>query len=283
MRLIRLIAPALAIVAGLFGAAPDARAQSFQKVVDLETIGGFTAYQTKFSAWYQNGTGRGFVRVERRYHSGTSVTLTGQTSNAEIVDLWWKAYYAAPWTRREVRADFLNVDLPNVRVTYMGRAAWSQLIRADLGAQSLPRVSAAMKTLEQKVWDIAQKIEDSDLFRYHAQGGLMAIDQTFVITQGGKMVLETSSARQGTTAHREDVLSPQDLNAFKALFDDWWTLPARYDWPPGMIVMDGIDYTAAFSEWGYTKTIASKTAADEDPEFEAVMAKVYDFIQRLNP
>jgi hypothetical protein len=263
---------AVAVAAVLCGAAAEASAQTFTKIVDIEAIGGFTAYQAKVSVWYQGSSGKGFVLHTKTFHDGTKLEETSQIPNAEVIDLWWAAYNARPWSAREVKNSFLNVDLPNTKVTYMDR--WSQLIRADLGARSLPPVSAAMKTCTQKLWEAARKVDESDLFRYEASGGLAGMQETVVITQGGKITWDLAFARGGTSQHKEGNLSAADVNALKALCAGWFNLPAKFEWPQGMVVMDGIGYSGTYSWWGYTKKVGSKTAADEDPAYEAVLAKV---------
>ncbi len=279
---LRTILGAFALAAAIAAAAPrEAQAQSgFTRIVDLETIGGFTAWKSRIAVWHYQPTGRGFVLYEKSFHNGTKLALTMQISRAETIDLWWAAYRAAPWTAPEVRAAFLNVDLPDVRVTYMRR--WSQLIRASVAPPSLPPVSAEMEALTQRLWDIASRCEDAELFRYEAAGGLLGYSETTVITQGGKIVSDVAYARGSPPdEHKEGRVSPEEVNELKQLCASWWSLPDRFDWPPGMVVMDGISYRATYSVWGYSRTIASKTGAQEHPSYKAALAKVAEFRDRL--
>jgi hypothetical protein len=272
---------AAALAAAFIGAAPAARAQSgFTRIVDLQTVGGFTAFDSKIAVWYYRPTGRGFLLFEKAFHDGTKLSITTQIPHAETIALWWAAYYAAPWTAPETQARFLNTDLPSTRVTYM--ANWSQLVRADLAARSLPPVTDAMVALIERIWDLAERAAKSDLFRYHAAGGLAGIEETVVISQDGDITIDRSFGRgTGPVTHKEGRLGTADVNALKGLCASWWRLPDHFDWPPGVIVADGIDYSGTYSVWGYSKEITSKTAAREDPAYTAVIRKVQELRDRV--
>jgi hypothetical protein len=267
------LAPVLltAILAAAFPGA--AQAQSFTRVADVESIGGYTIFNQKATFWYYGGTGTGFVLVERVYHDGTRVSITGQITRDEILDLWWKAYYARPWSAREVKAAFLNVDLPDTRMTYAGR--YTQTIRAQPSAASLPLVSAQMRTFIDRAWELARKVGDSQLFKYEASGGLAGYQETVVITQSGEITVDRSTIRGGAPpVHKTGYVAPADLNELVRLCGPWWSFPDAFDWPPGLAVADGLSYKGTYSLWGYTRTVASKTAAREDPRYKAILEKV---------
>ena len=265
---------AVAVAAALLGAATEARAQTFTKVVDIETVGGFVAYQSHVSIWYYSATGKGFVQFRKAFHDGTNLDITTQISAADMNDVWWKAYYAKPWLNAQTKAGFLNPDVASTRMTYMTN--WSQLVRADLGASSLPAESQEMKTCISKVWDIAQKAADSDLFRFTESGGIAGMSETIVITQDGKITFDKSFGRGvgAPVTHKEGSLSAQDVNDLKTLCANWWSFPASFEWPRGTTVADAMYYTGTYNTWGYSKAVASKTAAQEDPAYTAVITKV---------
>src|SRR5262245_49129242 len=83
-------------------AATEAGAQTFTKIIDVESIGGFTAYQAKVSVWYQSSSGKGFILNTKAFHNGTTLEETAQISNAEVMDLWWGIYNARPWSAAQV-------------------------------------------------------------------------------------------------------------------------------------------------------------------------------------
>ncbi len=283
MRATKPFTAALAVVATAIAlgiAAPAAQAQTFTRVCEMESIGGYTAYQAKIIVWYYDLSGQGFVLCERRYHSGETLQMTGQISNQAVMDLWWKAYYAAPWTNADTKNTFLNVDLPDTKFTYMTN--WAQMIHAQPSSSNLPQVTTAMKTCIDALWDLAQQISERDLFKYQGSGGLAGLDESIVIKRDGAITQDRSFGRgSGQVTHKQGHLSPAEVNELKTLCSPWWSFPNAFNWPAGTVVYDGIDYSGWYNYWGYSRTVSSKTAAQEDSRYSAILQKVGDFANAI--
>lgn len=269
---------ALAALAVVFAAgllAPEAQAR-FIQVAKAESLGGYTRYNASVTIWYETSSRKGFVYHNRRFHDGTNLHMTGQVPGRDVIAFWWDLHRSDIRSQAEVRNSFLNVDLPDTRVTYLGR--YQQRIRSDLQAFSLPQVSADMRQALDRIWAIASQVAEADLFTYEASGGLAAYHERTVITQEGQIRVERGSLYQNPQQIvATGGLAPAEVNALKALTTGWWGYPDAFDWRPGMVVSDGIRYSATYSIWGYSKTVASKTLAEEEPGYTAVIAKINGF------
>ena len=50
------------------------------------------------------------------------------------------------------------------------------------------------------------------------------------------------------------------LDELNRLAASWWSFPASFEWPAGLVVMDGISFTTTYSWWGYDRAIRSRFA-----------------------
>jgi hypothetical protein len=279
MRKVSIFFAAALTAAAALAYAPAAQAQSIREIARVRWIGGFTAYNDTATVYASlNAAGAitaGFVRVDRKVHSHpTALAMTSRLTARETYDLWLGCYSARPWINPEVQSDFLNTDLPDVEVRYLGVARYTQKIRAGMvGPSNLPRVSSAMKTFIQQTSSRVLTVAGSPLIVYEARGGRQGYERQIAVTQGGEITDDVnylSAAFAGQAYQKQGHVGVADLLAIKAAVNaaGWGTLA---DFPGNPSFVDGIDEQVSVYSWGSKKTVKGGWPTNRTAAYQAVI------------
>jgi len=271
-----LAATVVALVGAATLAAPEAKA-SHEPVIEYETRGGFVLwnYQLKI---YSSGFTLGTMTSPR--DPGETLYLYDYISTRKLASLR-SALDRARFSRlpATVRSQYTIMDVPDRVVKYRGKT----VTYTTTGAQSDPVASATFVSALTAIADVFTKMADEPLVTYQASGGLAGIQDKLTITRSGRAKFERSM--RGTTEPAvERQLEFAKVNELKRriVAADWWNLPGQFDWPAGVVVMDGVSFSVGVANTrDQVKTIRSKTAADEPEGFERVMEQIYDIVHDL--
>ncbi len=271
---------ALALILATF-AASEAQAQ-IVRVADVQSVGGFVAHSDKTTIWADVTNGRltrGYIQVERRGRggSGTPIYMTGSLGAAETYGLWVAVYNAQPWRTPRVRARFVNTDLPNTIVTYLGQ--YRQEILASFVSPSsvpagIPLVSASMERFLSLNWTAVGAVAQAPLFVYEGSGGMLGYRRKITIARNGAITDDVSYQRPnvGAPYTKQGNVSAADLATLANLSTSWSSYPAAFAGNPRMY--DGIGIDLTLYRWGAAKKVFAGEPANRPASFQRVLDKV---------
>jgi hypothetical protein len=278
----------LAVAVAVAGFAAEARA-ALVRIAEVESVGGYTIYNDKTTVWANvNAVGRitqGLVQVERRYRRGPngpqSLFMTGSLGAGETLNLWQAIYAARPWATPRVRAEMVNTDFPDTKVTYLGRYTQT-IIAGAVTPPPLPLISRQMRAFLRLAGDVRQRVADGELFVYDAAGGRAGYHRVITIHRDGKIedvVDYASPAFAGQGYQKSGQLAPEEVIALQDACRLWSAWPSAFPGNPQMV--DGIGITASFYRWGVKKSVFAGDPQGRPRDFQGALNMVESLAGKL--
>lgn len=266
-------------------AAPAARAQQLTRVAEVESTGGYTRFNDRATIWAETRAGRvrrGLILVERTFRGGAQpLVMTGTLGAAETHDLWTRVAAALPSRDPQVHAAQVNVDFPDTIVTYRGR--YRQEVRASFASLAaippgIPLVSNDMQRFLDGVSAAIARTAAADLFVYDASGGRAGYRRTIRIAADGTIDDDVTYAAAAFAPYqysKSGALTPDEVNALRALCARWSRLPAAFAGDPRLV--DGIGIETTYTTFGIGKAVFAGDPASRPAAYQRILDKVEAF------